>query len=262
MRASHLEFRLRVAIMFVLIALGFWAPWIEAWGIGRRITLLEWLALELSRLGLLPFTLATPVVIVLAALIAALGVVLRVWGTACLGSDTVNSMQMRAGVLMAAGPYRYVRNPLYLGTACMIAAMAFVMPPTGALVVVVVLGIFLFRLILGEEAFLRERLGEPYKLYLHAVPRLIPRLRTNLPPAPVRPHWLRSIVAEINPIGVFVTMAFLSWQYDHWLMIRAILITFGVSLVMRALMPVRTDSPRADSTQADSIQADSIKSGV
>ena len=45
MGASAIEFRLRMPINAVIIILGFWAPWIEAWHIGRRISLLEWLAL-------------------------------------------------------------------------------------------------------------------------------------------------------------------------------------------------------------------------
>ena len=40
-----------------------------------------------------------------------------------------------------------------------------------------------FRLILGEEAFLTGQLGEPYREYLRAVPRLIPRWHSNLPQA-------------------------------------------------------------------------------
>ncbi len=237
MRASAIEFRLRVVIMTIIIALGFWSPWIEAWGIGHRIALLEWLALELSRLGLFRFTVASPVVIVVAAMVAAKAVVLRIWGTAYLGPGTVNHAEMQAGAVMAAGPYRYVRNPLYLGSWCMFAAMAFIMPPTGALFAMVLLGVFLLRLILAEEAFLTARIGEPYHAYLRAVPRLFPRLRTTLPPTGSKPRWLHAVLAELNPIGVFITLAVLSWSYDNLLMIKAILVSFGVSLVVRALMP-------------------------
>src|SRR6266568_1771680 len=240
MRATRFEFRLRMAIITAIIALGFWAPWIEAWGpstsFAKRISLLEWLALELSRLGLVRFTVATPVVIVAAALVAAIGAVLRVCGTAYLGSGTVNHMEMKAGALMADGPYRYVRNPLYLGTWFMVAAMAFIMPPTGALFAMALITFFLLRLILGEEVFLTGQFGEPYRAYLHAVPRLLPRLRTTLPRAGSKPRRLHAMLAEINPIGVFVTLAFLSWSYDNTLMIKAILVSFGISLVVRALM--------------------------
>lgn len=237
MRASALEFRLRLVIMVALLAVGFWAPWIEAWGIGRRISLLEWTALELSRFGLLRFTDATPVVIVFASLLAAGAVVFRVWGTAYLGTAVVHHAGMKSGTLMADGPYRYARNPLYLGLWFLFAAMAFVMPPTGAAFAMVLLTIFLWRLILAEEAFLSAQLGEPYRAYLRAVPRLAPRLRTSLASGSAKPHWGRAVLAELNSIGVFVTLAFLSWRYDHLLMIKAILVSFGLSLVSRALLP-------------------------
>lgn len=237
MGATKFEFRIRLAINVAIIALGFWAPWIDAWGVGSRISLLEWLGLELSRTGLVSFTVATPVVIVLGSLVAAAAVVLRVWGTAYLGPATVQHRQMQAGSLMADGPYRFVRNPLYLGIWFMFAAMAWMMPVSGALVTVVLGTVFLLRLILGEEAFLQRQLGEPYTGYLRAVPRLLPRLRASLPRSGARPHWLRAVLSEINPIGIFLTLSVLSWSYDHRLMVKAVIVTFGLSLVMRALLP-------------------------
>jgi protein-S-isoprenylcysteine O-methyltransferase Ste14 len=247
MGATKIEFRLRVTIITVIITLGFWAPWIEGWGIGRRISLWEWLALELSRLGIVHFAVAVPLVIAVAALIAAKGALLRIWGTAYLGSATVNHGEMMAGAVLADGPFRYVRNPLYLGSWCMFAAMAFLMPPTGALFVAVLITVFQMRLIYGEEAFLTGQLGEPYIDYLHAVPRLIPHLRAMLSrtgPAPSdrKPQWLHAFVGEINPIGVFIILAFFSWSYNNWLMIKAIIVSFGLSLVVRALVP-RNSAP-------------------
>lgn len=237
MRASTIEFRLRMLIMTVIVVVGFWAPWIEGSNLGQRISLLEWLALMVSRAGLLRFTYATPAVIVAGALMAAIGMVFRVWGTAYLGFGTVHHGEMQAGAVMADGPYRYLRNPLYLGGWCMLAAMAFVMPPTGALVAMPLLTVFLLRLILAEEAFLTVQLGEPYKAYVHSVPRLIPRFRGAPPAAGHKPHWLMAVLTELNPIGVFVTLAVLSWWYDNELMLKAILVSFGISLVVRALVP-------------------------
>ena len=240
MRASAIEFRLRMAIMVAIIALGFWSPWIEAWGIGQRISLFEWLALEMSRTGLLTFTAATGVAIAMATLLAAAAVVLRVWGSAYLGPGIVNNAEMKAGAVMADGPYRHVRNPLYLGSWCMVAAMSFIMPVSGAAFVMVLLTVFLMRLILGEEAFLIAQLGEPYRAYLRAVPRVFPRVRTNLPQGGRTPRWGAALVSEINPIGVLVTVAVLSWSYNNRLMIRAILISFGLSLLVRAMIPELT----------------------
>lgn len=236
MGATEIEFRLRMVILVAVVFLGFYAPWIEVWGFGPRIPLMEWLALELARLGLLPFAVAAPVVIVLSALVAAVGAVFRVWGTAYLGYGTVHHEQMQAGAVMADGPYRYLRNPLYVGGWFMFAAMAFLMPPSGALVSMTLATVFFLRLILSEEAFLSGQLGEPYREYLRAVPRLFPRLRAGLPAAGHKPQWLTSVVSELNPIGIFFTLAFLSWSYNYWLMIQGMLVSLGVALVVRAFM--------------------------
>lgn len=239
MRASSIEFRLRVVILFAIILLGFFAPWIETLGIGQRISLLEWLALELSRLGLVSFAAATPIVIVFATIVATLGAFLRVWGTAYLNPRIVNGLDMNAGDVIASGPYRYVRNPLYLGSFFMITAIAFAMPASGALVALPLIAFFLLRLILGEEAFLISKIGEPYQAYLRAVPRLFPRLRTTLPTSSQKPRWLHSVIAEINAIGVLLITAILSWRYDNGLTTRAFLISFGLSLILRALVPAQ-----------------------
>jgi len=237
MKASTLFFRYRMLIHVVVVTLGFWAPWIQYLGIGSRISLLEWLALALSRLGLLSFAAATPVVIVCGALAAALGAFLRIWGAAWLGYGVVQHGQMQSATLMADGPYRYVRNPLYLGILFVFAAMSLLMPPTGALFTLVAATAIQLVLISGEEAFLGPQLGAPYQAYLRAVPRLIPRLRTTLQPTGNKPHWGQALLSEVFPIGVFVTIAGLSWTYDQRLMDRAILVSLGVSLVVRALMP-------------------------
>jgi len=246
MRATHIEFRLRMLINAAIIILGFWAPWIGVLapptGFASRISTLEWLASTLSRLGLMSFTHAAPFVLTVGAGVAALGAILRIWGSACLGPSTVQHPDMQAGAVMAAGPYRFVRNPLYLGLWCMVAAMALLMPPTGALFTLVLISIFLLRLILGEEAFIGHQLGERFRVYRLAVPRLIPRLRPLLPRTAAKPQWLRAISSELLSVGVFITFAFLSWSYNNRLMLRAILVSFGVSLIARALIG---DSPRA-----------------
>ncbi len=99
------------------------------------------------------------------------------------------------------------------------------------------ISVFLFRLILGEEEFLMSQLGEPYRAYMHAVPRVFPRLRSNLPVGSSRPDWGRAFLAETNPIGVFLILAALTWRYESMLLVKAFLINFGVSLVIRAFLP-------------------------
>jgi protein-S-isoprenylcysteine O-methyltransferase Ste14 len=237
MRATSIEFRLRLIIIAILIGLGYWAPWIDSARVGARISLLEGLALQVSRIGILPFASATPAVIVLASIIAAIGAILRVWGTAWMGSATVNSLEMHAGHVVASGPYRYVRNPLYLGTWFTIAAVSFTMPASGAAACLLLVSMFLLRLVLAEETFLASQLGEAYTVYVRTVPRLFPRIRTLASPAVRTPHWGRAVLAETNPLGILLILAGLSWRYNNALMLRAILINFGISLVIRAFLP-------------------------
>jgi protein-S-isoprenylcysteine O-methyltransferase Ste14 len=236
MRASAIEFRLRMVIQIIIVFFGFWAPWVGGWDFGWRISTLEWLPLEMSRLGVVSFTVATPIVIVLGALAALAGAVLRVWGTAYLGYGTVHHGDMQAGAVMADGPYRYLRNPLYVGGWFMMIAVSLLMSPSGALFTAVLMTIFFLRLILGEEAFLAGQLGQPYEEYLRAVPRLLPRLRGKLPPAGNKPHWLIAVLTEVMPIGTFFTMAVLAWFYDQQLMLEGIFWSFLASLVARGLM--------------------------
>ncbi|MGH9560489.1 MAG: methyltransferase family protein [Terracidiphilus sp.] len=237
MRATAIEFRLRMWIQILIIVLGFWAPWIGALDLSRRMSTLAWLALEISRSGLVSFTVATPIVIVCGAVAALIGAVLRVCGVAYLGYGVVHHGDMQGGSVMAAGPYRYMRNPLYVGGWFMLLAVSLLMPPSGALFSIVLITIQFVRLILGEEAFLEAKLGEPYRDYLRAVPRIVPRLRASLPAAAATPRWLVALGTELNAIGIFFTIAILSWTYDNLLMIKTILIVFGASLVVKALMP-------------------------
>ena len=236
MKASAIEFRLRMLIQIGLFLIGFWAPWLGPVDFSRRISTLAWLAMEISRLGIASFSVATPVVIVAGALAAVVGAVLRVWGAAYLGYSTVLHEDMQGSAVMAAGPFRYMRNPLYLGGWFMMLAICLLMTPSGALFAMALVTIFYLRLILGEEAFLAAKLGEPYREYLRAAPRLVPSMRSGLPASQAKPHWLISVLTEINPIGVFVALAFLSWSYDNELMLKFILATFLLSMVVRGLM--------------------------
>ena len=236
MRATEMEFRLRLLIVTAIVVLGFWAPWLGEGDLGNRISLLEWLALQASRTGLLRFTYAIPVLIVVGGLSALIGAVLRVWGAAYLGYSTVQNSQMLAGSVMADGPYRYMRNPLYVGSWFTLAATALVMPPTGALFAMVLLSVFYLRLTLGEEAFLHRTLGDAYHDYLSTVPRFTPRLSGALLSAGDKPRWLTALFTELYPIGTLVTVGGLAWRYDHQLMLEGIFWSFFASLLARGLM--------------------------
>ena len=251
MKASALEFRLRMAIMAAIVVVGFVAPWGWITGSAREVNLLQWLAHELGRTGLVSFAVATSIAIVAGALLAAIGAALRIWGSAWLGFATVLNSQMKAGSMMADGPYRSMRNPLYLGLWFTIAALSFLMSPTGALFTMVVSGVFLYRLILGEEGFLEARFGQPYLDYVQAVPRLFPRMlskRPDLQPTGQKPRWLHAVLTELTPVSVLLSFPVFAWSYDSRLMAKVILVGFGVSLVARGIMLGTRREPDSDAS--------------
>jgi protein-S-isoprenylcysteine O-methyltransferase Ste14 len=70
------------------------------------------------------------------------------------------------------GPYRYVRNPMYLGAAAvLLGAGLFVSSPSIALLAFGFLGLMHLIVVLHEEAALEARFGDDYLRYKAAVHR-------------------------------------------------------------------------------------------
>jgi len=242
MKATEFEFRYRMWLIVVLIVLGFWSPGIQLLGTEASTIAWLWLSHQVGTLVNNPI-LGFVIVNWTAIALAAIGWALRLWGTAFLGAGTVFSRAMKAGSVMANGPYRYVRNPLYIGSWFMVAPISMLMPTVSAAIVLILLAFFEVRLILGEEAFLTAKLGEPYSAYLNAVPRLFPLLRSPVRSSGQAPRWGHALLAEIMPLGVLVSFAALSWQYNADYLGRALLVSFGLSLVIRALIAPNASGP-------------------
>uniref|UniRef100_E6PXG0 Uncharacterized protein n=1 Tax=mine drainage metagenome TaxID=410659 RepID=E6PXG0_9ZZZZ len=197
MKATALEIRLRIPIVLVFLILGFWAPWQSHLDAGPR-TAWVWLGVWISTLGTsgdsgtsaISSTVGIVLVTWVAIVFAGVGALLRLWAAA-----------------HAAKPQRGL-----LGAWLLFAAIAILMPPTGALAALTLTALFLFRLALAGDA--------------------------NRPSASA-PQWGRAILGELAPIGVFLCLATLSWQYNASLIERAILIACGVALLARAAFPSR-----------------------
>ena len=235
MKVAALVFRFRVLIFVLLYLLGFFPPW--EWGLRNRSNGTLWLASStlFARSGWISLAAATVVVTAVALACLAMGTILRVWGTAYLGHGVMRDTAMQGDRFVAAGPYRYVRNPLYLGAWLLAGGASILMPPGGAGFFLIAFSLFVLFLISSEERFLSIKLGDAYEQYRRRVPRLLPRMaERSRSPAAGRPEWVQAALAETYPIAFTVCFAIFAWRYNARVLIQCLLICYGLSLVMRA----------------------------
>lgn len=233
MKYSALAFRFRVVVFLLLYLMGFLPPWEQRLAGGGTL----WLAAStlLARTGWIGLAAATFTVTIAALACLVLGAILRVLGTAFLGSGVMQGVAMQDDPFMAAGPYGYVRNPLYLGAWLLALGTSILMPPGGALFFLPAFSLFVLFLIFTEERFLMAKQAYRYQQYRRRVPRLLPRLGTGAVTAAARPNWLQAVLAEIYPLAFTLCFAIFAWRYNAHILIRCLLICYGLSLVMRAL---------------------------
>lgn len=150
---------------------------------------------------------------------------MRYWASGYLRKDT------RPAV---GGPYRFVRNPLYLGTYLMAIGTAWATENWILLGTSTVLFAIIYHfIILDEEIKLRKIFKESYSEYCKAVPRFFPRLWLPFAPAtraqmkkvnPDSSHWHFSMdlaaknkayEAYVSFVGMiaFVTVAAFVWKH-------------------------------------------------
>jgi len=103
----------------------------------------------------------------------------RIWGAGFIGRSAREGTPT-GEALVTAGPYAYVRNPMYLGTAIGLLAFAGMSGLWYAvLAVAAILAVVYAGSIAYEEAFLSAHFGEEYRRYREAVPRLLPAPRAR-----------------------------------------------------------------------------------
>jgi protein-S-isoprenylcysteine O-methyltransferase Ste14 len=244
MNAAALIFRFRVFLFVLLYACGFFPPW--EFRSGRTGTF--WLAAStwMARSGWIGLAAATLAVTLAALACLVAGAILRVWGTAYLGSGVMRGSAMRGDVFIAAGPYRYVRNPLYVGAWLLALGASILMPLGGAVFFLVAFSIFVLLLISAEENFLMAKQGEVYQQYRRRVPRLLPRLTAKSVISRARPRWTQALLAETYPIAFTLCFAVFAWRYNARILIQCLLICYGLSLVVRAMTKQPVAEAKAD----------------
>ncbi len=230
MRASNWEFRNRAMIFGLIIACGF--SLYSADHLSATQVLVNWLG---RKAGVSPDTLARAVFFAATALLA-LSALLRTWASAYLHASVVYASQVKTASLVAEGPYRRLRNPLYLGNIMLAVAMASLMSRSGAVLAILLMWLFCYRLIVREEADLKTRQGEPYVRYCNTVSRLWPSLRARVPASGKAAHWQEGFKAElwywgfVASLGVFAGTLQVKYFY---VILAASILLFWMSSAVR-----------------------------
>jgi protein-S-isoprenylcysteine O-methyltransferase Ste14 len=177
----------------------------------RTLARLRLVAVYLFLVALVLFARPTPLSVSFGFVFVAGGEALRLWAAGHLYKNVQ---------LVTSGPYRYTRNPLYLGRllvftgVCLMARL-----PFGTSLIVIAIGFLLFfgyylpRKERVECARLREIHGERYEHYERSVPALFPSLSaypergstgwSSLRMTRNREHWML--------VGLIVVTASLLW---------------------------------------------------
>jgi protein-S-isoprenylcysteine O-methyltransferase Ste14 len=100
----------------------------------------------------------------IAALFTVSAALIRTWGTAYLNAEVMLAMRVQTARLVADGPYRYVRNPLYFGNILWAIGFGFMASRIGFFILVLGMTVFCYRLILREEAGIDATQGESYRI--------------------------------------------------------------------------------------------------
>ncbi|MCY7313932.1 MAG: isoprenylcysteine carboxylmethyltransferase family protein [Pseudoxanthomonas sp.] len=123
------------------------------------------------------FSYPPPLPLPIAALFALGGFALDLSGFLAFrnASTTVNPLSPeKATAIVQSGPYRFTRNPMYLGMASILFAFCLYLANPVSLVAVGVFVIYLTRFqIIPEERLLLHKFGESYAEYKRAVRRWI-----------------------------------------------------------------------------------------
>ena len=97
-----------------------------------------------------------------------------VWKFAAVGGGTPGPWDAPSRVV-ATGPYRWVRNPIYIGALLVVVGEAWLFMSLPLLAYAGIMAVCFHLFVTGyEERTLRRRFGTAYLAYRHAVPRWIP----------------------------------------------------------------------------------------
>jgi protein-S-isoprenylcysteine O-methyltransferase Ste14 len=175
------------------------------------------------------------------------GLVIRIIavGRAPVGTSGRNTREQVANTLTTTGIYSVVRHPLYLGNYLILIGMA-LWPHLWWLAILTscAFTIYYERIMLAEEAFLRERFGSAFETWAAATPSFIPRLH-GWKPSTISFCWRTVLQREYNAfiliLGVFFVFDLIGDSFAErrlhvgWVWFGAFLAGFILFATLRTL---------------------------
>ena len=222
MKATNWEFKNRALVFGLIFAFSF--PLYVLDHENSTAALSNWLAARLQMDG----NFLAHVLFAFAGLLLVVAAVIRTWASAYLQKEVVYAAEVKTQWLVADGPYRRVRNPLYFANVLMALGMGSMMSRTGFLVVLLAMLAFCYRLIIREEGELQEGQGEEYERYRKAVPRLVPSLRPRIASSDRKAMWTDGFKAESWYWGFAVALV----VFAVTLKIKIFFLILGASIVL------------------------------
>jgi protein-S-isoprenylcysteine O-methyltransferase Ste14 len=237
MKATNWEFRNRALLFGLIFAVAF--PLYSLDPQNSTAALANWLG---PRLGM-DADLIAHLLFIFAALLLLASALIRTWASSYLRAEVVYAADVKTESLVADGPYRHVRNPLYLANVLMIIGVGAAMSRTGFFVAVMLMLLLCYRLILREEAELQESQGDQYERYRKAVPRLWPSLRPRISSAGSHARWSEGLKAESWYWGFVVAGV----AFDLTLSFKVFLATLAAGLLLFWISRMVLQKKSADS---------------
>src|SRR5208337_3750464 len=103
------------------------------------------------------------------------GIAFAIWARMLLGDNWSSDVTLkRDHELIVAGPYRWVRHPIYTGILVALLGSALALGEWRGVLAVALTGAAFWHKLKIEEAVMRRRFGETYANYAERVPALIP----------------------------------------------------------------------------------------
>jgi protein-S-isoprenylcysteine O-methyltransferase Ste14 len=207
MRATQWEFRHRTWLFLAIFCIGLAFYWVDPHNSGDVIA--GWLRKRVEILQMSRQQSIVRGIFLIAALVVGIGAMIRTWAGAYIRANVLQDSKVRTEKLVADGPFRYTRNPLYLGILIGVFGAGVMCSLVGWAVQVGLAIVLVYRLILREEGELLNTHSDSFLAYCRTVPRLLPGFKPRTSASGARPHWREAFGVQLAWWGI--ALANVTW---------------------------------------------------